>query len=90
MTRPPLLSLLGSAVAAAGLALDVAVHLALPADGHEHLHAAFSPSEHTAHLVVMLGMVLILAGVVADGARRQRARRQPSASIERSPGHAHR
>jgi len=29
----------------------------------------FGPGEHLVHLVVLVGMVLILAGVVADGAR---------------------
>jgi hypothetical protein len=90
MSRPPLLSLLGVAVIVAGVALDLVVHLGLPADGHQHVHSGFSPSEHTAHLVVMLGMGLALAGVVIDGSRRQLSRRRLPASIERSPSHAHR
>jgi hypothetical protein len=90
MSRPPLVSLLGLAVIAVGVALDLVVHLALPADGHQHSHAGFSPSEHTAHLVVMLGMTLTLAGVVIDGARHQLRRRHGPAPIERSPSHAHR
>ena len=90
MSRPPLLSLLGVAVIVAGVALDLVVHLALPADGHQHVHAGFSPSEHTAHLVVMLGMTLPLGGVVVVGARRQLQRQDRPARIERSPSHAHR
>ena len=90
MSRPPLLSLLGVAVIVAGVALDLVVHLALPADGDHHVHAGFSPSEHTAHLVVMLGMTLTLAGVVVDGVRRQLQRPDRPARIERSPSHAHR
>jgi hypothetical protein len=88
MTRPPLLSLLGVAVAIAGVALDLVVHLALPADGHQHVHVGFTASEHTAHLVVMLGMTLIWAGVVTDGVHHQLSRRSLPARVERSPRHA--
>jgi hypothetical protein len=88
MTRPPLLSLLGVVVAIAGVALDLVVHLALPADGHQHVHLGFTASEHTAHLVVMLGMVFIWAGVVTDGAHRQLWRRPSPARVERSPFNA--
>ncbi len=88
MSRPPLLSLAGLLVIGAGLALDVVVHLTLPAT-HQH-HAGFSPSEHSAHLVVMLGMALTLAGVVIDGARLQLQRRHPPAPSERSHTNAHR
>ena len=84
MTRPPLVSILGVAVAILGVALDLVVHLSAPADGHEHVHAGFTLSEHAAHLVVMVGMVLILAGVVVDGARRQLNRRLRPALVERS------
>ena len=35
-----------------------------------------SGGEHIAHLVVIAGMVLVLVGVVVDGARRQFARRR--------------
>lgn len=88
MTRPPLVSLLGVAVAVLGAALDLAVHLSAAADAHEHLHAGFTGSEHAAHLVVMVGMVLILAGVVVDGARRQLNRRLRPAPVERSASDA--
>ena len=84
MSRPPLPSILGMAVAILGVALDLVVHLSAAADGHEHVHAGFTLSEHAAHLVVMVGMVLILAGVVVDGARRQLSRRVRPALVERS------
>lgn len=90
MIRPPFVSLLGLTIAVVGVALDVAVHLSLPADGHEHVHAGFTVSEHAAHLVVMVGMVLILAGVVVDGARRQFMNRVSLARVERSAPHASR
>ncbi len=88
MNRPPLLSILGMAVAILGVALDLVVHLSAVADGHEHVHAGFTLSEHAAHLVVMVGMVLILTGVVVDGARRQLSRRVRPAPVERSASDA--
>jgi hypothetical protein len=65
---------------AAGAGLDLYVHV-LPA--HDHTHAGFEPQEHMAHLVVVVGMTLTLAGVVADGIRRQ-FRRASSPAEERS------
>jgi hypothetical protein len=89
MSRPPLVSLAGLVVIGAGLVLDLLVHLALPPSGHQH-GLGFSPSEHSAHLVVMLGMALTLAGVVIDGARLQLRRRRSPAPSERSHTNAHR
>ena len=89
MTRPPLVSIAGVGVIAAGLVLDLLVHLTLPAASHHSAHAGFSLTEHAAHLVVMVGMALTLAGVVIDGARRQIQRREIPAP-ERSDSHAHR
>ncbi len=37
---------------------------------------AFNPAETTAHVAVLVSMVLVLAGVVVDGVRRARARRR--------------
>ena len=54
---------------------DVVVHIAPVA--HHH-HAGFAPQEHIAHLLGILAMVLVLAGVVIDGARRHRSRRRSS------------
>ena len=48
-------------------ALDVVVHLiAGEPSGHHR-----SGAEHAAHLLGLVGMVLVLAGVVLHGARRQ-------------------
>jgi hypothetical protein len=88
MNRPPLLSILGMAVAVLGVGLDLVVHLSAAGDGHEHVHVGFTLSEHAAHLVVMVGMVLILAGVVVDGVRRQLSRRLGPALVERSASDA--
>jgi hypothetical protein len=62
----PTVIAVGLLVIGLGLGLDAYVHLASPAD-----HAAgFGPLEHAAHAVVVVGMALTLAGIVADGVRR--------------------
>lgn len=48
-------------------ALDVVVHLTADEHGGHH---GFGP-EHWAHLLGLVGMVLVLSGVVVYGARRQ-------------------
>jgi hypothetical protein len=63
----PAVSRVGLLVMVAAGALDVVVHLT----GVEHAgHHGFGV-EHAAHLSGVVGMVLVLAGVVAYGARRQ-------------------
>jgi hypothetical protein len=45
--------------------LDASEHsFALPAGG---TGGGFSAGEHAAHLVVLIGMVVVLAGLIADG-----------------------
>lgn len=51
---------------ALGLVVDVTAHRL--AAGHSGT-AGSAATEHLAHLVVLIGMVLVLAGVVADGLR---------------------
>lgn len=85
LARLPLLMLLGLGLMAIGGVLDVAIHLAL--DPAEHAHEAFG-GEHLAHLVGIAGMTVVLAGVVAHGARRQLRRR--AASQGGLDTHAHR
>jgi hypothetical protein len=73
----PALSRLGLVVMVGALALDVAIHLAADAHaahGHEHLGP-----EHLAHLAGIVGMVLVLAGVVVYGTRRQLSRTRGAA-----------
>jgi hypothetical protein len=61
----PRLTKLGAATIAFGLVFDLSEHsFASAASG-----ASFSAGEHAAHLVVLIGMVLGLAGVIADGVR---------------------
>lgn len=58
----PAVARAGLGVMWAGLVLDVTLH---------GLSAAASP-EHLAHAVVLAGMVLVIAGVIADGVGRTR------------------
>jgi peptidoglycan/LPS O-acetylase OafA/YrhL len=61
MTRGGLLLMVVAGV------VDVVVHLV---SGDHAGHHGFGP-EHLAHLLGVVGMVLVLAGVVTHGARRQ-------------------
>ena len=70
-TRPPMLALVGIGIALIGLGLDTVVHLTAGAEAHHH-EIGFSLQEHGAHLIGLIGMVVALAGVVIDGARRPR------------------
>ena len=79
VARMPRLVHAGIALAVVGVAIDLIVHLS-PAPHHHG--AGFRPQEHIAHLVAIAAMVLVLAGIALDGARRHRFRR-------RNP-HAHR
>ena len=67
----PRLAKAGVAVIAVGLLVDLVAH-AFGHPGHDELLGTFPLEEHLAHLVVVLGMVLVLAGIVADGIRSQR------------------
>ena len=74
--RPPIpgLSKLGAAVIAFGLLFDLVEH-DLSHVGEVRI-GAFPVAEHLAHLVVLVGMVLVLVGIVADGIRLERRRRR--------------
>ena len=67
----PDLAKLGGAAIAVGVLLDLAAHTVLHSV-HDELIGAFPLGEHVAHLVVVVGMALVLAGIVADGIRSQR------------------
>ncbi len=69
MRRFPRLGWLGGAVMVAGLALDAYVHATTRV-----VPGAFTAAAHGAHLVVLVGMVLLLTGVVVDGVRRSKGR----------------
>jgi hypothetical protein len=69
--RVPTLAKAGALVIAVGLGLDLFEHT-IGHSVHDALIGAFPLGEHFAHLVVVIGMVLVLAGIVADGIRMQR------------------
>ncbi len=64
----PPISKAGAVTIVIGLAFDLLEHTLVP-----HLHdavvAGFPVGEHAAHLVVLIGMVMVLAGIVGDGIR---------------------
>jgi hypothetical protein len=63
----PAVSRAGLLLMVAAGVVDVIVH---QASGDHAGHQGFGP-EHAAHLLGVVGMVVVLAGVVIDGARRQ-------------------
>ena len=64
--RPiPGLTKLGAATIAFGLVFDLSEHSFAAA----RTTAGFSIGEHAAHLVVLVGMILGLVGIIADGVR---------------------
>jgi predicted phage tail protein len=67
----PLIAQLGLAVLLMGFLADLVVHLSAPAD---HGHAASTAL--TAHLITVLGMVLVLAGVIQVAAKALRRSRR--------------
>jgi hypothetical protein len=74
----PGLSRLGFATIAFGLLLDLNEHVLA---GHHHpATAGFGPGEHLAHLVVLVGMVVVLAGIVAGGLRHAGRAARPEGS----------
>jgi hypothetical protein len=64
----PRLARLGFVGLAFGLLLDFVEH-DLVSHVREPMIAGFPLSEHLAHFVVLVGMVLVLVGIVRDGIR---------------------
>jgi hypothetical protein len=83
--RPPFpgLARFGIAVTSFGLLLDLVEH-DLVSHINERSVAGFPLSEHAAHLVVLIGMVLVLIGIVRVGIRIGR----PPLQQNRSSRHA--
>jgi hypothetical protein len=67
------------AVMAFGLLLDLVEH-DLVSHVNERSVAGFPLTEHAAHLVVLIGMVLVLAGIVRAGTRISRTTIQQNRS----------
>ena len=63
----PALAKLGAATIAFGLLDDLVEHSM--GSAARAATDGFAIGEHLAHLVVLIGMVLVLAGVIADGVR---------------------
>jgi fatty-acid desaturase len=63
----PTVVAIGLLVIVMGVGIDLGVHTLA---AHDHADG-FDPSEHMAHLIVVVGMTLTLAGVVAHGVRLQ-------------------
>ena len=81
-SRPvPGLTKLGAATIAFGLVFDLSEHSFASASS-----AGFTVGEHAAHLVVLIGMVLGLAGVIADGVRHSGRTNRPEGSDPRAIG----
>jgi hypothetical protein len=80
----PAVSRLGLVVIVAAGVMDVVVHLLGSPAAHDHGFAV----EHAAHLLGIVGMALVLAGVVIHGARRNPSRRSPAATTGGLDRHA--
>jgi hypothetical protein len=74
----PRLAKLGVATIAFGLVFDLSEHSF--ASAGRAAAAGFSSGEHAAHLVVLIGMVTILLGVIADGVRSSGRHDRPEGS----------
>lgn len=74
----PLLARIGLVAMVVGAVLDVALSVMA---GPHVMHSGMQMGvNHTGHLIALAGMVLVLAGVVIHGARRQRNRRSSAAN----------
>jgi len=72
----PVLARFGVVVMAFGLLLDFVEH-ELVSHANERAVAGFPLSQHAAHLVVLIGMVLVIGGIVRAGMRVSRQISQP-------------
>jgi uncharacterized membrane protein YidH (DUF202 family) len=72
----PVLARSGVVLMAFGLLLDFVEH-DLVSHVNERTVAGFPLSEHGAHLVVVIGMVLVIGGIVRAGMRVSRQTNQP-------------
>jgi hypothetical protein len=75
----PAASKLGLVVMAIGFLFDVVEHT-LVIHATEATIGAFPVSEHAAHLVVIVGMVMVLVGIVIQGNQLTRRERRPNRS----------
>jgi hypothetical protein len=74
----PWVAKVGFTTIAFGLVFDLSEHaFGLPAEAA----VGFSLAEHRAHLVILIGMVIVLVGVIADGMRSARRRSRQKGSL---------
>ena len=86
VSRPlPGLTRAGLWVMGFGALFDLSEH-GFVSHANDVVIAGFPLAEHAAHLIVLVGMVAVLAGIVGDGVRisRTRARRPVSGRSNRS------
>ena len=85
--RPlPRLTKTGLGVMGFGVLFDLSEH-SFVSHANDVVVAGFPLAEHAAHLVVLIGMVMVLGGIVVDGIRLKRGR---SSRPGRSVSDAHR
>jgi hypothetical protein len=85
--RPlPRLTRIGLVVMGFGALFDFSEH-GFVSHANDLVIAGFPLAEHAAHLIVLIGMLAVLAGIVVDGIRISRSR---SNRLERSESRAHR
>lgn len=81
--RLPALSRIGIGLAVVAVALDLALNLSPTSSAHAgHQMTMAMPMHHEGHLLALVAMALVLAGVLIDGVRRHRPDKEES--------HAHR
>jgi hypothetical protein len=81
---------IGLVVMAFGLVFDLVEHGFVEHAG-EPVVAGFPIAEHAAHMIVLIGMVLVLGGIVADGihgSRRNSESRHRPSPAKRRQSHA--
>ena len=69
----PRVAKVGLIVMLFGFIADLAEHTVIP-HADELVIAGFPATEHAAHVVVIMGMVFVLGGVLADGVRTSHGR----------------
>ena len=69
----PRVAKVGLTVMLFGFIADLVEHTVIP-HADELVIAGFRASEHAAHVVVIMGMVFVLGGVLADGVRTSHGR----------------
>ena len=86
LARLPWIARVGLGLMVAGAVLAVATALGTPPHPG---HGGHAPDAHAGHLVAFVGMLVTLAGVVGDGAGRQRGPRHADNDNDDQGGSTH-